>query len=78
VVARLRIVIQGKIVKEARTFSTTTDLMNLSEWLAQNKCTHVAIEATGVYWKPAWHILSDGDFELVPANAAQVKDVPGS
>ena len=52
-VACLRLVIQGKIMKEARTFSTTTtDLMNLSEWLAQNKCRHVAMEATGVYWKP--------------------------
>jgi hypothetical protein len=48
VVACLRLVVQGKFVKEARTFSTTTtDLMNLSEWLAQNKCTHVAMEATG-------------------------------
>ena len=45
IVACLRPVIQSKIVKEARTFSTTTaDLMNLSEWLAQNKCTHVAME----------------------------------
>jgi len=78
VVACLRIVVNGKVVKEARTFSTTTtDLMNLSAWLAQNKCTHVAMEATGVYWKPVWHILSDGDFERVLANAAHVKNVPG-
>src|SRR5262249_53206630 len=41
------------------------------------KCTHIAMEATGVYWKPVWHILSDGDFELVLANAAHVKNVPG-
>src|SRR6476646_10765026 len=40
-------------------------------------CTHVAMEATGVYWKPVWHILSDGDFVLVLANAAHVKNVPG-
>jgi len=78
VVACLRIVVNGKVVKEARTLSTTTtDLMNLSAWLAQNKCTHVAMEATGVYWKPVWHILSDGDFERVLANAAHVKNVPG-
>jgi transposase len=38
---------------------------------------HVAMEATGVYWKPVWHILSDGEFELVLANAAHVKNVPG-
>lgn len=35
------------------------------------------MEATGVYWKPVWHILSDGEFELVLANAAHVKNVPG-
>jgi transposase len=40
-------------------------------------CTHVAMEATGVYWKPVWNILSDGDFELVLANAAHIKNVPG-
>jgi transposase len=78
VVACLRLVIASKVMKEIRTFSTTTtDLINLSEWLGENKCTHIAMEATGVYWKPVWHILSDGDFELVLANAAQVKNVPG-
>src|SRR3712207_2675894 len=40
-------------------------------------CTHVAMEATGVYWKPVWHILADGDFTLVLANAAHVRNVPG-
>jgi len=78
VVACLRLVIDGKVVKEVRTFATTTaSLIALSEWLTQNKCTHVAMEATGVYWKPVWHILSDGDIELVLANAAHVKNVPG-
>jgi transposase len=78
VVACLRLVIDGKVVKEVRTFSTTTaGLMALSEWLAENQCTQIAMEATGVYWKPVWHILSDGDFELVLANAAHVKNVPG-
>src|SRR5262249_19730703 len=43
----------------------------------ETQCTHVAMEATGVYWKPVWHILSDGDFELVLANAAHIKNVPG-
>jgi len=71
-------VIDGKVVKEVRTFATTTaSLIALSEWLTENKCTHVAMEATGVYWKPVWHILSDGDIELVLANAAHVKNVPG-
>src|SRR5262245_44789563 len=78
VVACLRLVIDGKVVKEVRTFETTTaSLMALSDWLADNKCTHIAMEATGVYWKPVWHILAAGDFELVLANAAHVKNVPG-
>jgi transposase len=45
--------------------------------LTEMGCTHVAMEATGVYWKPVWNILSDGDFELVLANAAHIKNVPG-
>ena len=78
VVACLRLALDGKVVKEVRTFDTTTaSLMALSEWLAENKCTHVAMEATGVYWKPVWHILANDDFQLVLANAAHVKNVPG-
>jgi transposase len=78
VVACVRLVIDGKTVKEVRTFATTTaGLLALSDWLTETKCTHVVMEATGVYWKPVWHILSDEDFELVLANAAHVKNVPG-
>jgi transposase len=78
VAACLRVVMDGKAVKEVRTFATTTaDLISLSVWLAENKCTHIAMEATGVYWKPVWHILSDGDFELLLANAAHIKNVSG-
>jgi transposase len=78
VVACLRLVSDGKVTTEVRTFQTTTaDLLRLSEWLAANECTHVAMEATGVYWKPVWHILDDGDFKLVLANAAHVRNVPG-
>jgi transposase len=78
VVACLRLVSDGKVTTEVRTFQTTTaDLLRLSEWLAANGCTHVAMEATGVYWKPVWHILDDGEFTLVLANAAHVKNVPG-
>jgi hypothetical protein len=66
------------MAKESRTFLTTTaDLIAMSEWLAENKCTHVAMEATGVYWKPVWHILADAGFGLVLANAAHIKNVPG-
>jgi transposase len=78
VVACVRLVVDGRTAKETRTFATTTaSLIALSEWLAETKCTHVAMEATGVYWKPVWHILSDGGFELVLANAAHIKNVPG-
>ena len=78
VVACLRIAEDSKVTTEVRTFDTTTaSLIGLRDWLAANKCTHVAMEATGVYWKPVWHILSDGEFKLVLANAAHVKNVPG-
>lgn len=62
---------------ETRTFETTTKaLMELSAWLSAHQCTHVAMEATGVYWKPVWHVLEEG-FELVLANAQHIKNVPG-
>jgi transposase len=78
VVACLRLVSDGKVTTQVRTFQTTTaKLLRLSEWLTENECTHVAMEATGVYWKPIWHVLDDGEFELVLANASHVKNVPG-
>ena len=78
VVACIRIASGGEVVTEVQTFNTTTaSLVSLAEWLASNGCTHVAMEATGVYWKPVWHILSDSAFTLVLANAAHVKNVPG-
>jgi transposase len=78
VVACVRLASEGKVVTEVKTFATTTQgLLTLSDWLSQNKCTHIAMEATGVYWKPVWHVLSDGEVELVLANAAHVKNVPG-
>lgn len=79
VVAAVRLVEDGKVVKQVRTFETATaDLAALAAWLTQHRVTHVAMEATGVYWKPVWHILSsEGSFELVLANALHVKTVPG-
>ena len=78
VVACVRHMVDGTIKREVRTFdTTTTSLLALADWLASEGCTVVAMEATGVYWKPVWHVLSDGDFELVLANARQVKNVPG-
>jgi transposase len=68
----------GAAKSEVRSFDTTTaGLLALSAWLAASGCTHVAMEATGVYWKPVWHILSDGEVTLILANAAHVKNVPG-
>ena len=78
VVAAVRLVEGNKVITEVKTFATTTaGLLALSDWLSQNGCRHLAMEATGVYWKPVWHVLSDGDFELILANAAHVKNVPG-
>ena len=78
VVACVRHMVEGKVTTGVRTFMTTTrELMALSEWLSVEGVTHVAMEATGVYWKPVWHILSDGEVALVLANAAHVKNVPG-
>jgi transposase len=78
VVAAVRLVEASKVVTEVKTFPTTTaGLLALSGWLAESGCTQVAMEATGVYWKPVWHVLSDGEIELTLANAAHVKNVPG-
>jgi transposase len=63
--------------QEVRSFgTTTTQLLELADWLAEHDCTHVAMEATGVYWKPVWHVL-EAEFELVLANAAHIRNVPG-
>ena len=78
VVACARHMVDGKVATEVKSFQTTThELMELSDWLSSQGVTHIAMEATGVYWKPVWHILSDGEFELVLANAAHVKNLPG-
>jgi len=78
VVACVRHMVEGVVKREVRTFKTTTkDLMGLSEWLSAEECTHIAMEATGIYWKPVWHILADGASALVLANAAHIKNVPG-
>ncbi len=78
VVAGVRLAGDGPASTEVRPFDTTTPgLLALSAWLAEQGCTHVAMEATGVYWRPVWHVLSDGEFALTLANAAHVKNVPG-
>jgi transposase len=77
VVACVRVAGDGPLLQEVRTFATTTSgLLALCDWLDSFGVEHAAMEATGVYWKPVWHVL-EGHFELVLANAAHVKNVPG-
>jgi transposase len=77
VVAGVRQMEGRRATHEVRRFATNTrGLLALREWLESSGCTHVGMEATGVYWKPVWHVLEDG-FELVLANAAHVRNVPG-
>jgi len=67
----------GAPSKQIRTFGTMTrDLLALSDWLAAAGCTHVAMESTGVFWKPVYHRLEDR-FVLVVVNAQHIKAVPG-
>ena len=77
VTACARVVTAGKVSQTVETFPTTTSgLFALAEWLVDREITQVAMEATGVYWKPVWHVL-EGSFDLVLANAQHVKNVPG-
>ncbi len=67
----------GRLHKEIRTFSTmSADLLALADWLTAQGCTHVALESTGVYWKPIYNLL-EGLFELLVVNAQHLKTVPG-
>ncbi len=67
----------GSVEKDVKTFGTTTgDLMVLSDWLRSNSVTHVAMESTGIFWKPVYAIL-EGSFTLLVVNAAHMKAVPG-
>ena len=79
VVACLLIVLKnGQVQKQVRTFGTTTrELLALREWLLSQGCTHVAMESTGVYWKPVYAVLEGGALQIVVANAQHVKKVPG-
>src|ERR1700674_134028 len=63
--------------KEIRTFGTMTDdLLTLADWLAAESVTHVAMESTGVFWKPLFNLLEDR-FQLLLVNARDIKQVPG-
>lgn len=68
---------QGGMQEQVRTFGTMTrDLLQLSDWLTGNGVTHVAMESTGVLWKPVWNIL-EGHFQLLLVNPRELKQVPG-
>ncbi len=67
----------GEPIRAVRTFGTMTeDVLALADWLAGAGCTHVAMESTGVYWKPLWNLLEDG-CELLLVNPRHIKAVPG-
>ena len=78
VVACIRTLGPGEVVRsEVRTFRTmTADLIELADWLDAEGVGHVAMESTGVYWKPVFHLL-EGRFEVLLANAHRMKNVPG-
>lgn len=77
VVACVRVQDGAKSRREVRTFGTVTGALHeLAEWLRGERVEVVAMEATGVYWKPVWHILEAHGLNLLLANAAQVKAVP--
>lgn len=68
---------EGKGRKQKRVFGTfTQELLRLADWLRECGVTHVAMESTGVYWKPVWNLL-DGQFEMLLVNAQHIKAVPG-
>ena len=79
IVACVRVLTSGGRTEEAvRTFGTmTAHLLALSDWLAEHKVTHVAMESTGVLWKPVWNILEGGAWQLLLVNARELKQVPG-
>lgn len=72
----LRVASQG-VPKEMRTFGTTlSELYRLRDWLVANECQIVAMESTGVYWKPIWNVLEE-ELKLLLVNAQHIKGVPG-
>lgn len=77
VVACVRLATGRAVTYEHHTVAThTRGLLELADWLAAHAVTHVAMEATGVYWKPVWHVL-EGAFALVLANAMHIRNIPG-
>ena len=68
---------RGKVSRQVRTFATTTvHLLELSDWLAEHEVSHVAMESTGVYWRPIFNIL-EATCEVILVNAQHMKAIPG-
>jgi transposase len=64
--------------KEIKTFGTMTgDILELVDWIKRKNCTHVAMESTGVYWKPIYNLLETEEIETLVVNAQHIKAVPG-
>jgi transposase len=64
--------------KEVRTLGTMTeDLLSMLEWILRHGCTHVAMESTGVFWKPIYNLMEDKELEVLVVNAQHIKQVPG-
>jgi transposase len=77
VVCRMKPGAQGQVQQETKTFGTTTpELLEMVDWLSEWETTHVAMESTGVYWKPIYNLL-EGNLEVLLVNAKHVKQVPG-
>jgi transposase len=77
-VRRVRPGTKRKAESEVRTFGTMTEqILALSDWLVEQGVTHVAMESTGVYWKPLWNLLESGPYEMLLVNAQHIKQVPG-
>jgi transposase len=74
----LKITEEGELRQETRTFKTVLgDLEALGAWLRAEGCSHVAMESTGVFWKPVYNAVADGRLVVWVVNAAQIKGLPG-
>lgn len=78
IVACLLKVQDNKVLKETRSFGTVTqELLKLADWLTEIGCTHIAMESTGVYWKPVYNLLENQFEQVMVVNAQHLKTVPG-
>lgn len=74
----LKTAASGEAIKQIRVFHTVTgQLEALAQWLVEENCQHIAIESTGVYWKPVHNILEKAGLQVILVNAQHVKNVPG-